>query len=89
MQLCPTPCDPMVCSTSDLPVPHHLPEFAQVHIHCIRDAVQASHPLMPYSPSTHNLPQHPGLLQQVMFALDDQITGASASASVLRVNSQG
>ena len=79
----------MGCNTTGLPVPHHLPEFAQVHVHCIRDAVQASHPLMPYSPSTHNLPQHPGLLQQVMFALDDQITGASASASVLRVNTQG
>ena len=26
-------CDPMDCSTPGLPVPHHLPEFAQVHIH--------------------------------------------------------
>ena len=25
--------------------PHHLPEFAQVHVHCISDAVQPSHPL--------------------------------------------
>ena len=32
-----------------LPVPHHLPEFAQVHVHCIGDAVQVSHPLMPSS----------------------------------------
>jgi len=79
----------MGCNTTGFPVPHHLLEFAQVHVHCIRDAVQASHPLMPYSPSTHNLPQHPGLLQQVMFALDDQITGASASSSVLPVNTQG
>ena len=75
----------MGCSTTGLPVPHHFPEFAQVHVHCIRDAVQASHPLMPYSPSTHNLSQYQGLFQQVMFALDDQITGAS----VLLVNAQG
>ena len=61
------------------------PEFVQVHVHCIRDAVQASHPLMPYSPSTHNLSQYQGLFQQVMFALDDQITGAS----VLLVTAQG
>ena len=25
------------------PVPHHLPEFAQVHVHCISDAIQPSH----------------------------------------------
>ena len=35
--LCPTICDPMDCSTPSLPVPHHLPEFAQVHVHCFPD----------------------------------------------------
>ena len=34
---CPTLCDPMDCSTPDFPVPHHLPEFAQVHVHWIAD----------------------------------------------------
>ena len=29
----PTLCDPMDCSTPGLPVPYHLPEFAQVHVH--------------------------------------------------------
>ena len=29
----PTLCDPMDYSTPDFPVPHHLPEFAQVHVH--------------------------------------------------------
>ena len=33
-------CDPMDCSTAGLPVPHHLPEFAQVHVHCIGDVIQ-------------------------------------------------
>ena len=37
----------MDCSKPGLPVPHHLPKFAQVHVHCISDAVQPSHPLMP------------------------------------------
>ena len=46
-KLCPTLCDPMDCSTPGFPVPHHLLEFAQVHIHCIGDDVQASHPLTP------------------------------------------
>ena len=50
-QSCPTLCDPMDCNTLGLSVPHHLPEFAQVHVHCISDAVQPSHPLTSSSPS--------------------------------------
>ena len=42
-------------STPGLPVPHHLPEFAQIH--GISDALQLSHPLMPSS-SAFNLSQH-------------------------------
>ena len=57
--VCLTLCDPMDCSTPDLPVPHHLPEFAQVH------AIQPSHPLMPSSPSAFNLSQHQGLFKWV------------------------
>ena len=41
----PTLCDSMVFSMPGLPVPHHLPEFAKVHVHCISDAIQPSHPL--------------------------------------------
>ena len=36
---CPTLCDPMDCSMSGLPVLHHLPEFAQIPVHRIGDAV--------------------------------------------------
>ena len=56
---CPVMADslqPMDCSTPGLPVLHHLPEFAQLHVHCISDAVQPSHLLMPSSPSAVNLP---------------------------------
>ena len=42
---------------------HHLPEFAQVHVHCISDAVLPSHPLMPSSPFTFNLSQNQALFQ--------------------------
>ena len=45
------------------PVPHHLPKLAQVHVHCISDAVQPAHPLTPSSPSALNLSQHQGLFQ--------------------------
>ena len=34
-------------STPGLPVPHCLPEFAQVHVHWVGDAIQPSHPLLP------------------------------------------
>ena len=36
---CPAPWDPMDCSMPSFPVLHHLPEFAQVHIHWIGDAI--------------------------------------------------
>ena len=55
-------CDPMDCSMSGLPVPYHLLEFVQVHVHCISDAVQPTHPLTPSS-STLYLSQHQGLFQ--------------------------
>ena len=35
-----TLCDPMDCSTPGLPIPKHLLKFVQVHVHCIRDAIQ-------------------------------------------------
>ena len=45
-------CDPMDCSMPGLPVPHRLLEFAQVHAHCIGDAIQPFHPIT----SSHLIP---------------------------------
>ena len=50
VQSCPTLCNAMDCSTPGPPVPHHLPKLAQVHVHCISEAIQPSHPMMPTSP---------------------------------------
>ena len=61
-QSCPTLCNPMHCSMPGLSVPHHLPKFAQIHVHCIGDAIQPFHPLMPSSPSALSLSQHLGLV---------------------------
>ena len=58
---CLTLCDPLDCSMPGLSVPHHLLKFAQVHVYCIGDAIQPSHPLMSSSPSVLNLSQHQGL----------------------------
>ena len=46
-QSCLTLCDPMDCNTQGFPVPQHLPKFSQGHVHCIIDAIQPSHPLIP------------------------------------------
>jgi len=59
-----TLCDPMDCSTPDFPVPQHLPEFAQVPVHCIGDAIQPSHLVSPSS-SAFDLSWHQGLFQWI------------------------
>ena len=40
---------------------HHLPEFAQICVHWVSDAIQPSHPLSSPSPPTFNLSPHQGL----------------------------
>ena len=57
-QLCLTLCDPMDCSSPGFPVFHHLPEFAQTHVHWVSDAIQPSHPLSSPSLPVFNLSQH-------------------------------
>ena len=34
----------MDCSTPGFPVRHQLLEFIQIHVHCVSDAIQPSHP---------------------------------------------
>ena len=46
----------MDCSTPDFPVLHHLPEFAQIHVHWDGDAIQPSHLLSPSSTSASVFP---------------------------------
>ena len=49
-QSCLTLCDPMNRSTPGLPVHHQLPEFTQIHVHLVSDAIQPSHPRSSPSP---------------------------------------
>ena len=44
-QSCPTLWDPIDCSMLGFPVPHHLPDLAQTHVHWVSDAIQPSYPL--------------------------------------------
>ena len=41
----------------------HLQKFAQVHVLCISDAIQPSHPVTLSSPPAFSLSQHQGLFQ--------------------------
>ena len=65
-QPCLTLCDPMNCSTPDLPVHHQLSEFTQTHIHWFADAIQSSHLLSSPSPA-FNLSQHQDLFKWVNY----------------------
>ena len=87
---CPTLCDLMGCSTRGFPVRHCFPEFAQIHVHWIRNAIQPSHPLSPPSPSCpQSFPASGSFPMSQLFTSGGQIIGSSASVSVLPMNIQG
>ena len=70
------------------PVLHHLPEFAQVHIHWVHDAIQPFHPLSPLSlPALHFFPASGSFAMSWFFTSGGQ--SIRASASVLQMNIQG
>ena len=56
--------DPMDGRTPGFFVPH-LPEFDQIYVYLISDAIQPSYPLLPPFPSAFNLSQHQGLFQHI------------------------
>jgi len=79
----------MECSMPSFPVHHQLLELAQAHVHRVSDAIQPSHPLSSPSPPVFNLSQLQGLFSMnQFFASGGQSIGASASASVLPMNTQ-
>ena len=54
------------CRTPGFPVLHDLPEFAQTHVWCVRDAIKpSSHPLSPLLLLTSIFPTYQGLFQWV------------------------
>ena len=88
-QWCLTLCDPMNHSTPGLPVHHQLPEFTQIHVHRVGDAIQPSHPLSSPSPPAPNPSQHQSFPMSQLFTWGGQSIGVSASTSVLPKKSQG
>ena len=78
----------MNCSTPGLPVHHQLLEFTQTHIHWVSDAIQPSHPVVPFSSCPQSLPASESFPMSQLFTWGGQSIGVSASASVLQKNTQ-
>ena len=86
MQSCPTLCDPIDCSTPGFSALHYLLEFAQNHVHWIRDAIQPS--VTPFSSCLQSFSESGPFPMNQLFASGGQSIGASASASVPPMNIQ-
>ena len=80
-QWCPTLCDPMDCSRPGFSVHHPLPELAQTHAHRVDNAIQTSHPVIPFSSRLQSFPALGSPPVSQFFASSGQSIGASASAS--------
>ena len=89
LQLCLTLWDPMTRSTAGLPVHHQLPQFTQIHVHRVGDAIQLSHPRSSLSPPAPNPSQHQSFPMSQPFTCGGQSTGISALVSFLPKNTQG
>ena len=89
VQLCLSLCDLMSHSMPSIPVHHQLPEFTQTHVHWVGDAIQPSHPLSTsLSSRLQSFPASGSFQMSQLFASGGQSVGASASTSVLPVNTQ-
>ena len=55
-QPCLTLCNPMDCNTPVFPVHHQLLEPTQTHVHCVSDAIQPSHCLVPFPSHLQSFP---------------------------------
>ena len=83
-----TLCDPMKHSTSGLPVHHQLLESTQIHVHWIGDAIQTSHPVVPFSSCPQSFPGSGSFQMSQLFESGGQSIGVSASISVLPMDTQ-
>ena len=69
---CPTLCDPMDCSTPGFPVHHQLLEFTQTHVHGVRDAIQPSQRVVPFSSLLQSFPATMSFQMSQFFTLGSQ-----------------
>ena len=86
-QSCPTLYDPMNRSVPGLPDHHQLPESTQTHVHCVGDAIQPSHPVVPFS-CPQSFPASGSFQMSQLSTSGGQSIGISASTSVPPMNTQ-
>ena len=88
IQSCMTLCDHMNHSTPGLPVHHQLPESTQTHVHWDGDAPTISSSVIPFSSWLQSFPASGSFPMSHLFTSGGQSIGASASTSVLPMNTQ-
>ena len=87
-QLCLTLCDTMDHSMWGLPFHHQLQKSIQTHLHCVGDAIQPSHPVIPFSSYLQSFPASESFQKSQLFSSSGQGILVSASISVLPMNTQ-
>ena len=75
-------------SMPGLPVYHQLPESTQTHVHRIGDAIQPSHPVIPFSSCSQSFPASRSFQMSQLFSSGGQSIGVSALTSALPMNTQ-
>ena len=78
----------MDCSTPGLPVHHQLPEFTQIHVHWVGDAIQLYNSCVPFSSLLQSFRASVPFQMSQFFASGGQSIGVSVSASALPMNTQ-
>ena len=78
----------MDCSMPGFPVHHQLLELAQTHVHWVGDAIQPSHPVIPFSSHLQSFIASGSFPISWFFTSSGRSIGASASASFLQMNIQ-
>ena len=87
-QSCLTLCDSMACRMPGFPVHCLLLELAQTHVYWVSDAIQPSHPVIPFSYCLQSCPASRSFQMSQFFTSGGQSIGVSASAKVLPMNIQ-
>ena len=76
-------------STPGFPIHHQLLELTQTHVHLVGDAIQPSHPVIPFCSYLQAYPASETFPTNQFFTSGGQSIAVSASASVLPMNMQG
>ena len=82
-QSCLTLFDLMDCSTPGFSAHHWFPELVQTHVHWVGNAIQPSHPVIPFYSYPQSLPASGSFQMSQPFTSGVQSIGVSGSASVL------